>query len=238
MRVKILFAFAVMGLSGVSYGQAPSAATGIQMRAVLHDPVNPMKDFFIPTDAGAMTKVELAVEGLTTSQRVQLLDGTLNLYGSSVLDPSNPKSNLAATVKVPVGLTRFIALIVPSNPGATPPYRMLVLDDSPKAFPWTESRVINITPVDFAIEVGEHKVLAPGAKISSIGPVTKVNEYSQAQASFYFKQDERWVISAERQMQFLKDMRRIFIIYKTPMALSPDVRTITDHAPTVIPVSR
>lgn len=234
-----LWLLAFSFLSGaVAHGQDPAAVKPIQIRAILQDPGNPVADFYIPTQAGTTAKLNLAVEGLVAPQASITTDGALNLYKSAVLDTTNPKAGLAASAKVPAGATRLIALLVPAPSGTTPPYRMAFIDDDPKTFRWGESRVVNLTSVDFAVEVGEHKIKVPGGKITELPEVKKLNEYSQAQTNFYYQNGEAWDLAAEKQLPFLNSIRRIFLIYKTPEAISPDIRTIMDNVPVEIPKAR
>jgi hypothetical protein len=208
--------------------------SALQIRAVLQDPAHPEAKFFVGKVSEPLLPLKLAEEGLTESQKVATENGSLNLFSSATVDKTNPLASLAATVKVPVGPSRLIVIIVPGAPGATPPYRMVVLDDAPTSFPWGESKAVNLTPVDFALEVGDQKLLLPGGKITAIPKVTKLDEYYRAQTNFYYKQADQWVVAAERQMQYVDTLRRVFVIYKTPDALAPDVRTLVDQPPAVL----
>ena len=67
----------------------------------------------------------------------------------------------------------------------------------------------------------------PG-EIARIPPNKKVNEYNMAQTNLYHKQAEAWVPFTEKQLQFLDDYRRIFIVHATPGALQPTVTIIVD----------
>ncbi len=218
----------LLALAKPAFGQDAA----IQIRAVLNDPSNPAAQFFVGKPGEAMAPLKLAEEGLTDPQKVTPENGSLNLFSTATVDKNNPQASLAATVKIPAGSNRLIVIILPGGKGS-PPYRMVVLDDDPKSFPWGESRAINLTSVDFALEVGDQKVLLPGGKITAVPKVTKVDEYNRAQTNFYYKQEDQWVVAAEREMQYVAMLRRVFLIYKTPDALAPDVRTILDQPPPV-----
>lgn len=205
-----------------------------QIRAVLQDSAHPDAKFFVGKVGDSLLPLKLAEEGLTESQKVSTENGSLNLFSSATVDKSNPLASLAATIKVPVGPSRLIVIIVPGAPASSLPYRMVVLDDNPISFPWGESKAVNLTPVDFALEIGDQKVLLPGGKITAIPKVAKVDEYYRAQTNFYYKQADQWVIAAERQMQYVVTVRRVFVIYKTPDALAPDVRTLVDQATPIV----
>lgn len=209
----------------------------LQIRAVLVDSAKPDTKFYVGKPGETLLPVKLAEEGLTESQKVTVENGSLNLFTTPTVDPKNPLASLAATVKIPAGPSRLIVIIVPAVQG-TPPYRMLVVDDTATSFPWGESKAVNLTPVDFALEVGGQKVLLPGGKITAVPKVTKVDEYNRAQTSFYYKQGDQWVVATEREMAYASSLRRVFLIYKTLGALAPDVRTLVDQPPPVLENTR
>jgi hypothetical protein len=203
--------------------------TTIQIRAVLNDPAKPDAKFFIGKVGESLVPLKLADEGFTEPQKITPENGSLNLFSSATVDKNNPQASLAATVKVPPGATSLIVIIIPAPQGT--PYRMAVLEDDPKSFPWGQSKAVNLTPVDFALEVGEHKISIPSGKIIPVPKVTKLDEYNRTQTNFYYKQGNQWVVAAERQMQYVGTLRRVFLIYKAPAAVGPDVRTIVDQPP-------
>ena len=179
-----------------------------------------------------MRPLKLVEEGLSEPQKVTIVNGNLNFFSTANVDKNNPLAALAATAKVPQGTGSLIVIILPASQ-PKPPFSVVVVDDSPKSFPWGESKAVNLTPLDFGLEVGDQKVVIPGGKITAVPKVTKLDEYNRAQTNFYYKQGEQWVVASERQMQYLPTIRRLFLIYKMPDALAPDVRTILDQPPPV-----
>ena len=144
------------------------------------------------------------------------------------IDPENPAASLAASAKLAPDLKQVIVIVLPAPAGERPAYRMLVIDDSEKAFPNGESRVISLINGESAIQAGEHKLPVHPGKIAAVPPVKKVDEFNMAQTNFYYQQGGSWVAFAERQLQFLDACRRLFIIHATPGALQPTVTTIVD----------
>ena len=219
----------LLGLAMLASGQDSM----LQIRAVLIDPTKPDAKFYVGKLGETLLPLKLAEEGFTEPQMVLVQNGSLNFFTTATVDSKNPLASLAATVKVPAGPSRLIVIIVPAAQG-TPPYRLVVFDDAATSFPWGESKAVNLTPVDFALEVGGQKVLLPGGKITAVPKVTQVDDYNRAQTNFYYKQADQWVVAAERQMQYVATLRRVFVIYKTPSALAPDVRTLVDQPPAVV----
>lgn len=213
-----------------------STTTTLLIRSVLNDPAQPEMKFFTGKPGDAMVALKLVAEGFGEPQKVQAENGNLYLFSTATVDKNNPQASLLATIKVPTGAAAagsLIVIILPSPKGTATPYSGIAIGDDARSFPWGESKAINLTPVEFAIEAGEHKLPLPPGKVTAVPKVTKVNEYNIAQTNFYYKQDNQWVIAAERQMQYANTLRRVFLIYKGPEAVAPDVRTILDRPPAV-----
>ena len=212
---------------------APGKDMPLQIRAVLQDSAKPDAKFFVGKVGNPLLPLNLADEGLSESQKVTLENGSLNLFTTATVDMASPFASLAATVKVPVGASRLIVIIVPAAPGTVPPYRMVVVADEPKSFPWGESKAVNLTSVDCSLEIGDQKLLVPSDQVTAVPKVTKLDEFNRAQTNFYHKQNDQWVVVAERQMQYVATLRRVFVIYQTLGALVPEVRTLVDQKPAV-----
>ncbi len=201
-----------------------------QIRAVLHDPVNPVAALFLTDQAGGIVKLEFRPQDLSRPQVTLPVNGSLVLYDKEVIDPKKPEASLAATCKIPPNTKRGVVVVLPSPAGSKPAYRMVFIDDSAKGFPKGECRIVNLLPVEAAIEAGEHKLPIHPGVITHVPSVKKRDEFNMAQTNFYYKQGEAWTVFTERQLQFLEGFRRIFIVHATPGALSPTVTTIVDTA--------
>ena len=218
----------VFWLPLAAHAQQKESAVPVQIRAVLHDPVNPIASLFYTDKSGAVVPLEFRPQDLTRPMLMLPANGSLVLYDKANIDPENPAASLAASVKLPPDIKQAIVVVIPTPAGGKPAYRMLVIDDSAKAFPQGESRALPLLGVETAIQAGEHRIAIPPGKITTVPPVKKVNEFNMAQTNFYYKQGEAWVTFTERQLQFLDACRRIFIIHVTPGALQPTVTTIVD----------
>jgi hypothetical protein len=228
---------ATLLLQAAGLGQQPTSTPAFQIRAVLHDPVNPVAELYLPDQAGRLVKLNLQPEGLTAPQPASLINGSLLLFNSDKVDPRKPEAAaaLAATVVVPQNANHGILIVVPAPPGTKPAYRGIFIDDSPAAFPKGESKVLSLLPVETAVEAGEHKLPVHPGKITNVPPVKKRDEFNNAQTNFYYREGESWVPFTERQLQYLDAFRRVFIVYATPGSAQPFVSTVLDTAPAVLP---
>ena len=208
--------------------QQKEAATPIQVRAVLHDPVHPTADLYYTDHKGAVVKLGFRPKDLSKPLLTLPVNGSLVFYDKANINPEKPEASLAATCKIPPNTKRGIVVVLPSPAGTKPAYRLVFIDDSAKAFPKGESRVLTLLPVEAAIEAGEHKLPIHPGVIANLPPVKKVDDFNMAQTNFYYKQGESWTVFTERQLQFLDGVRYIFIVHATPGALQPTVGTIVD----------
>jgi hypothetical protein len=85
---------------------------------------------------------------------------------------------------------------------------VVLINEAPDVFKRGESRAVSLVPVETALQAGEHKLQILPGKV---------------------------VAFTERQLQFLDEFRRVFLIHITPGATQPFVSTILDAAPHVVP---
>ncbi len=219
----------LLGLT--AHSQQAEQAAPVQFRAVLHDPIHPTAELFYADKTGAIVPLNFRPADLTEALLTIPVNGSLVLYNKAVIDPQNPNASVAASLKIAPEIKRSIVVVLPAPEGEKPAYRLLMIDDSAKAFPPGESRVLPFIGIETAIQAGEHRLPVHPGKITSVPPVKKVNEYMMAQTNFYYQQGEAWVPFTERQLQYLDACRRLFIVHATPGALQPTVTTIVDTAP-------
>lgn len=222
---------AVLGLSLAVCAQDKETAVPVQIRAVLHDPVNPIANLFYTDKTGALVPLNFRTQALTDPLFTVPVNGSLVLYDKATIDPKNPAANIAASVKLPPDYKRMIVVVVPAPADTEPAYRMLLIDDSEKTFPFGESRVLPLIGVETAIEAGEHKLAVQPGKITRVPAVKKTNEYHMAQTNFYYKHEDNWVAFTQRRLQFVDICRRIFIVHVTPGSPKPKITTIVDNQP-------
>ncbi len=212
------------------HAQQNETPVPFQIRAVLHDPINPDATLYLTDQTGKIVKLEFRPQDLSRPQVTLAVNGSLVLYDKEMVDPKKPEASMAATCKIPPNTKQGVVVVLPGRAGAKPAYRLVFIDDSAKGFPKGECRILSLLSVEAAIEVGEHKLRIQPGKITNVPPVKKVNEYNMAQTNFHYKEGEGWTVFTERQLQFLDGFRRIFIVHATPGALSPTVTTIVDTA--------
>jgi hypothetical protein len=201
----------------------------VQIRMVLHDPVNPIASLYYQDKAGAVLPVKFRPHDLTEAMLMMPLDGSLVLHNKAEIDPKNPQATVTAIAKLSPEIRRAIVVVLPAPKDSVTAYRMVIIDDSEKLFPYGESRVLSLVDLNLGIQAGEHMAVVQPWTLGSIASVKRVNEYNMAQTNFHYQQKNgSSVVFAERQLQYNDVCRRIFIIHATPRALQPTVTTIVD----------
>ena len=228
MKSFALLLIAAAGLPSIS-----SAERQIEVRAVLNDPVNSGVVFQVQTAPKVFNVLPLVAEGLSTPVKVELVQDRLPLHGPSGAEPNVPPP-VVASVAVPSSAQSCIVVIAPAEKNAASPYRALAFDDSRQAFPYGESRIVNLTPGLLAVQAGSTKLPLPAGQVTSLPEIKDVNAYNMAQTNFYSKSGNDWTAITERQLQYAKTVRRVFIAYVPPHAMAPSVRTITDLEPVAL----
>jgi hypothetical protein len=224
--------FAVLAAIGLLPAlHAQEKVPTVKFRAVLHDPGQPTPDLFYTDGAGAIVQLNFRPRDLTLPLSTLPVKGSLVLYDKAAIDPGNPTASMAASVSLPPNIKEAIVVVLPAPVGQTPPYRMLVIDDSEKAFSKGESRVISLIGLELVIQAGEHKVPVHPGDITRVPPVRQVNEYKMAQTDFSYQKDDSWITFNERQLQYIDACRRIFIVHARQGAIAPTVTTIVDTSP-------
>lgn len=235
MFAKAALALATLAvLPLVCTAQPAGGSAPVQIRALLHDPARPSVDLFIADQNNSVVKLNLSPANLSPAQMTAPVNGSIVFYNTASVDLKKPQDHVVGTLKLPPNTRKAIVILLPSAPNSAT-FRSLLIDETGDQFGKGESRVLSLVPVETAIEAGEHKLPLASGKITSIPAVKKVNEYNMAQTNFYYKQKDSWVTFTERQIQYLDNFRRIFIIFVPPGGNQPFISTVVDTMPVKIP---
>ncbi|MCU0750238.1 MAG: hypothetical protein MUF13_11900 [Akkermansiaceae bacterium] len=235
MFAKIAFAsIALVFAQALVSAQPASGSAAVQIRAMLHDPTRQTVDLFVADQNGSVVKLNLLPANLSPAQMTTPVNGSVVFYNTASVDLKKPQDHIVGTLKLPASTRKAIIILLPSAPGSST-FRSLLIDETGNEFPKGESRVLSLVPVETAIEAGEHKLPLASGKITPVPAVKKVNEYNMAQTNFYYKEKDAWVTFTERQIQYLDNFRRIFIIFVPPGGNQPFISTIVDTVPVKIP---
>jgi hypothetical protein len=234
MFAKAFLALSLAILPLVCSAQEIGGSAPVQIRALLHDPTRPAVDLFVADQNGSVVKLNLTPANLSPAQMTTPVNGSVVFYDTASVDLKKPQDHIAGTLKLPPSTRKAIIILLPTEPGSMK-FKSLLIDDTGDAFPKGESRVLSLVPVETAIEAGEHKLPIPSGKITPVPVVKKINEFNMAQTNFHYKEGANWVTFTERQVQYLDNFRRIFIIFVPPGGNQPFISTVVDTVPVRVP---
>lgn len=145
---------------------------------------------------------------------------------------SSKDRKAAATAAIPAGQKSAILIFIPA-PATTAglPWRVFVVDDSPKSFPDGGAFVANFYGKDIRFVVGEHKFQLPPTTSRGVASPTQRDEFNMAQVVFQFQEDTTWRTASESLLRFLPGMRYLICAYVDPASGRPRIATYQDQAP-------
>ncbi len=207
------------------------AVSAITIRAFLNDPSQPEAKFFVPNTPDTRVPVNLNPGELPAEQTAVVINGRLTIYNSPTVDPAQPEAAVVASVAVAKNLGHAVAIIQPLGADRNPRYGIVLIDDSASAFPPGESRIVSMTTLPVALQIGEHKLPAASGKVTAVPRVMKLDPYNMAQTDFFYQRENNWIPFNESKMKYLQSYRQIFICSTRPGSQSPTLTTLIDDAP-------
>lgn len=138
----------------------------------------------------------------------------------------------AAVAKVAPTMNRVILVFVPGDktPDALP-WRVLVIQDSPKNFPDGGLFVANFYNNDIRMRIGDHTGLLHASGQYGFPMPGGRNAFNMAPVVFQFQQGGQWRTASESMLRFLKGMRYLVFTYIDPASGRPRISTIQDNTP-------
>ncbi|MCF7733628.1 MAG: hypothetical protein K9N23_18205 [Akkermansiaceae bacterium] len=134
-----------------------------------------------------------------------------------------------ATATIPATAKSVILLFIPSTqaPPALP-WRVYVIDDTPKNFPDGGAFVANFYSQNIRFIIGEHKIILKPASSHGLAMPKQRDDFNMAAVAFEFQQEKRWRSVSESLLRFLPDMRYLVIAYVDPASGRPRLFVSTD----------
>ncbi|MGJ8653598.1 MAG: hypothetical protein ACSHX8_10030 [Opitutaceae bacterium] len=92
-------------------------------------------------------------------------------------------------------------------------YAVQVLDMSTREFKLGHTKVINLTPLDAMVGIGEHKASLKPWSQNDISKVTELTGVKMAQISVFYKYNDKIHNAEQTRFRYLEDARFITLIY-------------------------
>lgn len=182
------------------------------------------------SEKGATVECQLATSSLSSPVVCFATDNKITFLSSS-----DRKPMVTATIPAEVKTAILIFVKVPKPAEAAPateqPWRVFVIDDSPKNFPDGGAFVANFYNKEIRFVIGEHKgMLRPAGNHGYARPAER-DAFNMASVSFEFLQGDKWRTANETTLRFLSGMRYLMFAYVDPESGRPRINTYQDIAP-------
>jgi len=180
------------------------------------------------SDKGAEVRCPLSTDSM--SEPVVCFAGDNKI---AFLSPADRKPTATATIPAAAKAV-ILVFVANSKPSAdSPPWKVLVIEDTPKNFPDGGAFVANFYHKDIRFILGEHKgMLHPAGNHGYPLPAER-DAFNMAPVIFEFLQDESWRTASESVVRFLPGMRYLIFAYVDPASGRPRISTFQDLAPPV-----
>ena len=140
-----------------------------------------------------------------------------------------------AAAAIPPGLSSVLLVFVQSRRSAevssAAPWRVLVIEDSPKNFPDGGAFVANFNSKDIRFIIGEHKGLLHAAGANGYARPAERDAFNMSTVVFEVLENDKWRIANESALRFLPGMRYLIFAYTDPLSGRPRINTYQDFAP-------
>jgi len=142
----------------------------------------------------------------------------------------------AAIATLPANVKAAILVFVaaPEKPN-TLPWRVFVIEDSPKNLPDGGAFVANFHNQDIRFVIGEHKILLHSASFHGFSIPVKRDAFNMAPVAFEFLQKDQWRTASESLLRFVPGMRYLIFAYRDPASGRPRIATYQDLKPFATP---
>ncbi len=175
---------------------------------------------------------------LSSSQLSQPITCAAKNNSIPFLSTGDRKPIATATIPAGVNAALLVFIQVPKKadaPADSSPWRIMVIEDSPKNFPDGGAYIANFYNNDVRFVIGEHKgMLHPAAAYGYAMPKER-DDFNMAPVIFEFLNNDRWRIANESSLRFLPGMRYLIFAYVDPVSGRPRINTYQDFAAPAVP---
>lgn len=143
-----------------------------------------------------------------------------------------------ATAAIPPGVNSALLVFIQAPGGSeadAPAWKILVIEDTPKSFPYGGAFVANFYSNDIRFVIGEHKGMLHAGDLHGYAMPEERDSFNMAPVVVEFLQGEKWRIANESALRFLPGMRYLIFAYVDPISGRPRISTYQDFAPPAAP---
>ncbi|CAA6677581.1 MULTISPECIES: hypothetical protein [unclassified Lentimonas] len=231
-----LFSLFILPAKAHSQGSSTeSAVTGAnQLRAISVGLENDLKEMVI-LDASLQSVGKLSLRSFGFSQPFScpIVDGNL-VFGvpNGMDEDGKPLFKPVASVKWKSSYKQACLLFIPKSlvgkSESTKEYAIQVLDMSPRGFEFGHTKLMNLTPFDTMVRIGEHQSKLKPWSNSDVSKIKELTGVKMAQIGVYYLYDDTIHNAKQTRFRYMEDTRYITVIYPDIQNKRIEVRTIKD----------
>lgn len=216
---KILPLLFVAGIQTV-FGGDP-----VSLRLVCFDEATPLSALVAGSEKGE--KINVTISSNSFSAPILWEDGLKTISFYSAKD-----SLFVATATLPAKIKSAILVLSPSPKDQnTSPWKITVIDDSPKNFEDGGALVANFFTNDVRFIIGDETLtLKPGESRNIPKPKVR-DDFNMALVASQFQKGEAWVNTSENMLRFLPGSRYVIMAYSDPNSANPRILSMQDNKP-------
>ena len=233
-RVASLICLWLASACLLSAQSAAPEPTPLRLRLLAFQPSQATDEVFLhdPAATEPANGVQLPLKSYLNHESVPAILKSRKLVLTKAADPASLKNpeQWIAEATLPEGLRSAVLLCLPEAAGAKTPFRVLVVNDSKKAFPAGSFRVTNLSPSQVRIELEKRPwVIQPGATKLITDPPVRDGNLCGMRA--YVLENQNWHRIASGIWPHPGKGRVIQLLYYHPVAKRVQLRAFDDVPP-------
>jgi hypothetical protein len=213
---------------------ATPAPASLQLRLLAFQPGQATEQAFLhdPAAPAAASGVKAPIKSYLNHEVVPAIALSSKLILTKSADRASLKQpdQWLAEVTLPSGLRSAVLICLPEATGAKHPFRVLVIDDSKKAFPPGSFRVTNLSPSQVRIELEKRPwVIKPGATEMIVDPPVRHGNLSGMKT--FVQEGQTWRRIASGIWPHPGKERVIQLLFYHPVTKQVQLRAFDDIPP-------
>ncbi|WP_309396444.1 hypothetical protein [Cerasicoccus maritimus] len=170
-------------------------------------------------------------------------DGSIYLGTEDGVDESGQKKyKIVATAKAPASIQQAAIILAPQNilTGqniAEDYYSARVIDNSLRAFPLSNTLVINLLPTQMVLKIGEEKRSVASHSAVMISEISSLDKFNMADVSFFYQTTDKWNILKQSKIRYLPNIRYTAVAYFDMRVQKPTIVFVRDGGKMKLPAA-
>ena len=156
---------------------------------------------------------------------------------NNAIDFSSSGKTPAATAIIPAGVKSVLLLFVATpkppdeNTAKSLPWRVFVIDDSPRKFPFGGAYIANLMDKEVRFEIAEHNGLLQADGAQGLAPPKERDDFNMVPLLIEIMQNDKWRTVDETSLRFLPGVRYLILAHEDATTGRPRIKSYQDMVP-------